>query len=46
MAITSDKCYANREMYYAYREEDPMGGHDVYSMSKGTAELVISSCSE
>jgi CDP-glucose 4,6-dehydratase len=43
VAITSDKCYENRESYYAYREEDPMGGHDVYSMSKGAAELVVAS---
>ena len=41
--VTSDKCYENREWPYAYRENDPMGGHDVYSMSKGAAELVISS---
>jgi len=38
--ITSDKCYENREMDYAYRETDPMGGHDPYSASKGCAELV------
>jgi CDP-glucose 4,6-dehydratase len=43
VCITSDKCYENRETYQAYREEDPMGGYDVYSMSKGTAELLISS---
>ncbi|HMO50425.1 MAG TPA: CDP-glucose 4,6-dehydratase [Kiritimatiellia bacterium] len=41
--ITSDKCYENREWPYAYRENDPMGGHDVYSMSKGAAELVVAS---
>ncbi len=40
--VTSDKCYENREWSYAYRENDPMGGHDVYSMSKGAAELTIS----
>ena len=38
--ITSDKCYENREWELAYREDDPMGGHDVYSMSKGVAELL------
>ena len=43
VCITSDKCYENRETYHAYRETDPMGGHDPYSMSKGAAELVISS---
>ncbi|HMO04565.1 MAG TPA: CDP-glucose 4,6-dehydratase [Kiritimatiellia bacterium] len=41
--VTSDKCYENREWPFAYRENDPMGGHDVYSMSKGAAELVVSS---
>jgi CDP-glucose 4,6-dehydratase len=43
VVITSDKCYENRETYYAYREEDPMGGHDIYSMSKGVAELLVAS---
>ena len=41
--VTSDKCYENREWVYAYRETDPMGGHDPYSMSKGAAELLVSS---
>lgn len=41
--ITSDKCYENHETYYAYREEDRMGGHDIYSMSKGAVELLVSS---
>lgn len=41
--VTSDKCYENREWLQAYREEDPMGGYDPYSSSKGCAELVISS---
>jgi CDP-glucose 4,6-dehydratase len=41
--ITSDKCYENREWVYGYREDDPMGGCDPYSMSKGAAELVVSS---
>lgn len=41
--ITTDKCYENREQDYAYKETDPMGGHDPYSASKGAAELVISS---
>jgi CDP-glucose 4,6-dehydratase len=39
--VTSDKCYENREWAYSYREDDPMGGHDPYSSSKGAAELVI-----
>lgn len=43
LCITTDKCYENREWLHAYREEDPMGGHDPYSASKGAAELVIAS---
>ena len=38
--ITSDKCYDNQEWVWAYRENEPMGGHDPYSSSKGCAELV------
>src|ERR1043166_56131 len=38
--ITSDKCYENREWEFAYRENDPLGGHDIYSMSKEATELV------
>jgi CDP-glucose 4,6-dehydratase len=38
--ITSDKCYENREWVWGYRENEPMGGHDPYSASKGCAELV------
>jgi CDP-glucose 4,6-dehydratase len=38
--VTSDKCYQNREVIWGYRENDPMGGHDPYSSSKGCAELV------
>ncbi|OPY32663.1 MAG: dTDP-glucose 4,6-dehydratase [Methanomassiliicoccales archaeon PtaU1.Bin124] len=41
--VTSDKCYENLEWTHAYRESDPMGGHDPYSASKGAAELVVSS---
>lgn len=40
--ITSDKCYENKEWVWAYRENDPMGGYDPYSSSKGCAELVTS----
>lgn len=40
--ITSDKCYENNEWEYSYRENDPMGGHDPYSSSKGCAELITS----
>ncbi|MEN6508214.1 MAG: GDP-mannose 4,6-dehydratase, partial [Smithella sp.] len=40
VVITSDKCYDNREWVWGYRENDPMGGHDPYSASKGAAEIV------
>ena len=42
VVITSDKCYENREQIWGYRENDPMGGFDPYSCSKGCAELVTS----
>lgn len=38
--VTTDKCYENREWVWPYRENEPMGGHDPYSSSKGCAELV------
>ena len=38
--VTSDKCYENREWVWGYRENEPMGGFDPYSSSKGCAELV------
>jgi len=41
--VTSDKCYANREWVWGYRENDPLGGYDPYSASKGCAELVTNS---
>jgi CDP-glucose 4,6-dehydratase len=40
--VTTDKCYENREWVWAYRENEPMGGHDPYSSSKACAELVTS----
>lgn len=43
VSVTSDKCYENREWPRGYREDDPMGGHDPYSASKGCAELVTAS---
>ncbi len=43
LCITTDKCYENREWAWGYRENDPMGGHDPYSSSKGCAELAVSS---
>ena len=38
--VTSDKCYENREWEWGYREQEPMGGFDPYSSSKGCSELV------
>jgi CDP-glucose 4,6-dehydratase len=40
VVVTSDKCYENREWDRGYREDDPMGGYDPYSSSKGCAELI------
>ena len=40
IVVSSDKCYENREWVWGYRENEPMGGHDPYSSSKGCAELV------
>jgi CDP-glucose 4,6-dehydratase len=42
LVVTSDKCYENKEWAWGYRENEPMGGHDPYSSSKGCAELVTS----
>ncbi|MBS1680685.1 MAG: CDP-glucose 4,6-dehydratase [Bacteroidetes bacterium] len=39
--ITSDKCYDNVEWTWGYRENDPLGGKDPYSASKGGAELMV-----
>lgn len=41
--VTTDKCYENKEWVWGYREDEPMGGYDPYSNSKGCAELVTSS---
>ena len=40
--VTTDKCYENKEWAWGYREDEPMGGHDPYSNSKGCSELVTS----
>ena len=40
--ITTDKCYENDGRSEGYKENDPMGGYDPYSSSKGCAELVAS----
>ena len=41
--VTSDKCYENKEWVWGYRENDPMGGEDPYSSSKGCSELLTAS---
>ena len=41
--ITSDKCYENVEWVWGYKETNKMGGKDIYSGSKGAAELIINS---
>lgn len=38
--VTTDKCYENKEWVWGYRENEPMGGFDPYSNSKGCSELV------
>jgi CDP-glucose 4,6-dehydratase len=43
VCITTDKCYENKETVRPYKEDDPMGGYDPYSCSKGCDELLISS---
>lgn len=43
VAITTDKCYENREWPWGYRENDRLGGHDPYSASKAGSELVAAS---
>lgn len=43
IVVTSDKCYENKEWIWGYRENDPMGGYDPYSASKGCVELVVNS---
>jgi CDP-glucose 4,6-dehydratase len=43
VVVTTDKCYENNEWLWGYRETDPLGGHDPYSASKASAELVVQS---
>ncbi len=40
--ITTDKCYENKEQIWGYRENEPMGGYDPYSSSKGAGLIAIS----
>lgn len=41
--VTTDKCYANQESVWPYREIDPLGGFDPYSASKACSEIITSS---
>lgn len=41
--VTTDKCYENKEVKKGYKEDEPMGGHDMYSSSKGCVEIMSSS---
>ena len=41
--VTTDKCYENKEQRWAYRENDPLGGHDPYSASKACSEIITQS---
>jgi CDP-glucose 4,6-dehydratase len=43
VVVTTDKCYANNEWVWPYRENDRLGGHDPYSASKAAAELAVAS---
>lgn len=40
LVVTTDKCYENQEWDWGYRETDRLGGHDPYSASKASSELV------
>ena len=41
--VTTDKCYDNKEQLSGYKENDPFGGYDPYSSSKGACEIAIQS---
>jgi CDP-glucose 4,6-dehydratase len=43
VCVTSDKCYANHDWDWGYREIDELGGLDPYSASKACQELVAAS---
>ena len=38
--VTTDKCYENKEKKEGYKEDEPMGGYDMYSSSKGCSEIL------
>ena len=44
--ITSDKCYLNKEFLRGYKENDELGGDDLYSASKASAELIFKAYSK
>ncbi len=41
LVVTSDKCYRNDNTGRPFVENDPLGGHDIYSMSKAVTEMVV-----
>ena len=41
--VTTDKCYENKEVSRGYKEDEAMGGYDMYSSSKGCVEIMSSS---
>lgn len=41
VVITSDKCYENNEWVWGYRENDALGGKDMYSASKAAVEILV-----
>jgi CDP-glucose 4,6-dehydratase len=43
VVVTTDKCYANPENGKPFAEDDPLGGYDPYSASKGAAEIAAAS---
>jgi len=43
VVVTSDKCYENDGGSHAFTESDALGGYDIYSASKGAAEIMARS---
>lgn len=41
--VTTDKCYENKETGKNFEEDDPFGGYDPYSSSKGCVEVMSAS---
>ena len=41
--ITSDKTYKNFEKKAGYKEDEILGGNDLYSSSKASADILINS---